>query len=182
MEGNIIRVLLRGSSWKNLTVVVSSLVPLFLRMIRRHFCGHSLRTTQNQQDKWLNPLFEGYGILADCASKIQLACAMRLISRDMVVRLEIVRRLRNSCAHESGPMDFDDPRSQGPLRVLIADGKPPRKDEEDLKSLLAGVQVLSKKQLTNRIALALALAHLWSEIEIRTEILDISKGTISGLH
>jgi hypothetical protein len=64
-------------------------------------------------------LFEGYAPLATFSARIQVAYALALLPRVMRDKIEIVRRLRNDFAHESGPLNFDDPRCASRLKPII---------------------------------------------------------------
>lgn len=77
---------------------------------------------RNDEDSLKNviqPLFQTYAPLATFSSRIQLAYALRLITKDLKYRLDIIQRLRNDFAHESGPIDFDDPKCRDRLWKMI---------------------------------------------------------------
>jgi DNA-binding MltR family transcriptional regulator len=117
----------------------------------------------------INPLFQGFAPLATFSSRIQLAYAMGLISKDLKYRLDIVRRLRNDFAHESGPIDFDDVRCRDKLRILIADGKPPEK-KDDSEPFMVGGQMLTREQFVNRLAFIIAVSELTGRIRFLTGV------------
>lgn len=119
------------------------------------------RSDEESIKKVVNPLFTTYAPLSSFSAKIQMAFAMRLITKGLRYHLDVVRRLRNEFAHESGPIDFDDPRCHTKLRILIAEGKPQEKAEsEEPPPHLIGGQMLTHTQFTNRVAFIIAVAQL----------------------
>lgn len=119
------------------------------------------RSDEESVKKTVNPLFTTYAPLSSFSAKIQVAYAMRLITKGLRYQLDVVRRLRNEFAHEAGPIDFDDPRCHGKLRILIAEGTPQEKAQaDDIEPLLIGGQMLTRRQFTNRVAFIIAVAQL----------------------
>ncbi len=83
--------------------------------------------------------------------------------------LEVFRRLRNDFAHESGPIDFDDPRGRDRLRILISEGRPGKTFEKDDKLISFGSQQVSQGKVVDRLALALSVAYMTGRIAFLTE-------------
>jgi DNA-binding MltR family transcriptional regulator len=129
------------------------------------------RTDEDSVKRVVAPLFQTYAPLATFSSRIQIAFALKLITKDLKYRLDIIRRLRNDFAHESGPIDFDELRLRDRLRILIADGKPPEK-EEDSEPRLIGGQMLTHGQFVNRVAFILAVSQLSARIHF---LIDAAK-------
>lgn len=69
--------------------------------------------------KLINSLFRGYAPLATFSAKLQLAYAFGIVSRQLQQMIELVRRLRNEFAHESGPLTFRDQRCADRLELLF---------------------------------------------------------------
>jgi DNA-binding MltR family transcriptional regulator len=72
-----------------------------------------------EDEKFINPLFDGYAPLSTFSAKLQLAYALAILPRDLRDNIELIRRLRNDFAHESGPLTFNDPRCGNRLRALF---------------------------------------------------------------
>lgn len=122
-----------------------------------------------RRDDWsrkrvVDPLFRGYAPLATFSARIQLAHAMRLIPTGTYKKIEIVRRLRNDFAHESGAIDFQDPRCQDQLRILIAAGAPRRAGDDDDKRVTVGGQTLTQRQIVERVAFVIAISEISSQL------------------
>jgi DNA-binding MltR family transcriptional regulator len=125
-------------------------------LLRTHF-----RSDDESVKKVVNPLFATYAPLSSFSAKIQVAYAIRLITKGLKHHLDVIRRLRNEFAHEAGPIDFDDPRCRDKLRILTAEGKPQDKtDGEEPPAQLIGGQMLTRRQFTNRVAFIIAVAQL----------------------
>ncbi len=122
----------------------------------------------------VNPLFEGYAPLATFSSRIQIAFALRLITGDLRYRLDIIRRLRNDFAHQSGPINFDDAKCCDRLRILIAEGKPLEKKPALDPSLIGG-QMITREQFVNRVAFIIAVSQLSARIHFLTDVSNAGK-------
>jgi DNA-binding MltR family transcriptional regulator len=72
-----------------------------------------------EDNKLIDSLFQGYAPLSTFSAKIQLAYALGILPRHLKERIELVRRLRNEFAHESGPLTFEDPRCADRLKLLF---------------------------------------------------------------
>lgn len=120
----------------------------------------------------VDPMFKGYAPLSTFSARIQLSYAMRLIPNGLYRKLEIVRQLRNDFAHESGPLDFQDPRCQGKLRQLIAEGAPRDNNDDDDTELTVEGQTATKRQLVERIAFVIAISELSARLCFITEKIE----------
>lgn len=69
--------------------------------------------------KLIDSLFEGYAPLSTFSAKLQLAYALGILPRHLREKIELVRRIRNEFAHESGPLSFDDSRCADRLKLLF---------------------------------------------------------------
>lgn len=67
------------------------------------------------KDKETDRLFKGYAPLSTFSAKIDIAFALGLIPRDMKADLNIIRRIRNHCAHKWQDIKFD----SSPLSDLV---------------------------------------------------------------
>lgn len=130
-----------------------------LEVLLRTFC----RNDEASIKQVVDPLFQTYAPLATFSAKIQVAFALRLITRELKQKLEVIRRLRNDCAHEPGPLTFDSPGCNDRLRLLIADGKPPVPTADD-EMAAPGMGPVTKRQLINRIAFVIAVAQMSARI------------------
>ena len=116
----------------------------------------SFRNDERNVKSVINPLFEEYGPLATLFARIQLAFAMKLISKSVQLRLLMVRKIENDFSQELGPTDFDDPRCHHPLAVMNWLGE----DTEEKSTSSDGLVVGEHKPFTNRIAFSTAVARL----------------------
>lgn len=100
----------------------------------------------NSADK--DALFGFNGPIGTFSNKLRIAHVMGLISRDTYQRIDLVREMRNACAHSREPISFDQPAIRdatiafaGGLRIDIGDDK----DQKDLRQafLLAGVLMMA---------------------------------------
>jgi DNA-binding MltR family transcriptional regulator len=132
------------------------------------------RTDEDSVKRAVDPLFQTYAPLATFSSRIQIAFALKLITKDLKYRLDIIRRLRNDFAHESGPIDFDEPGLRDRLSILIDDGKPPEKIE-DSEPILIGDQMLTRGQFVNRVAFIIAVSVLSARIHFLTDVAKAGK-------
>ena len=69
--------------------------------------------------KLINSLFQRYAPLATFSGKLQIAYAFGIVPRRLRDMIELVRRLRNDFAHESGPLGFSDSRCRDRLELLF---------------------------------------------------------------
>jgi hypothetical protein len=65
---------------------------------------------RRDKDSTIKSLFSGYGPLASLSGKLDLAYALGFIDADLRSLINLVRKIRNICAHESGPLTLKDPR------------------------------------------------------------------------
>lgn len=126
-----------------------------LEALLRAFC----RKDDLSIKKVVDPLFRTYAPFATFSAKIEVAFALRLITRNLKRKLDVVRRLRNDFAHEPGPLTFETPECQHRLRLLIADGDPSAPSPDD-NERIPGMGIVTKRQFVNRIAFALAVAEM----------------------
>jgi DNA-binding MltR family transcriptional regulator len=133
------------------------------------------RTDEDSVKRVVDPLFQTYAPLSTFSSRIQIAFALKLITKDLKYRLDIIRRLRNDFAHESGPIDFDGPGLRDRLSILIDDGKPPEKIIEDSEPILIGNQILTPGQFVNRVAFIIAVSVLSARIHFLTDVAKAGK-------
>ncbi len=131
-----------------------------LEILLRAFC----RKDEGSVKSIVDPLFQGYAPLATFSARIQIAYAMRLIPSGLYRKLEIVKRLRNDFAHESGPLDFRDSRCQSRLRLLIGERVPgDTRDDDDLMTTV-GAHALTRREFVERTAFVLAISALSSRL------------------
>lgn len=95
-------------------------------LLRAHF-----RHTPDDA-KLINSLFQGYAPLAIFSAKFQLAYAFGVLPRELYQVIELIRRLRNEFAHESGPLCFDDPQCASRLELLFKLYKEMRSSKKDV--------------------------------------------------
>lgn len=105
----------------------------------------------------VDPLFQGYAPLATFSGKAQVAFAFGLLPRDLRNKIEIIRRLRNDFAHESGPIDFDDPRCTARLELVIDRVSMDTVQEEPFVSLI-------DTPLAKRLSFVLSVQRIIGEI------------------
>jgi DNA-binding MltR family transcriptional regulator len=84
--------------------------------------------------KLIDSLFEGYAPLSTFSAKLQLAYALGILPRHLREKIELVRRIRNEFAHESGPLSFDDSRCADRLKLLFGQMLEDRSFEKMLDS------------------------------------------------
>lgn len=113
--------------------------------------------------KVVDPLFRLYAPLSTFSARIQIAYALCLVPTKLKNVLELIRRIRNDFAHYSGSIDFSDPKVADRLRLLIAEGRPAEEFEKDQPRLF-GHQLLSKRQIIDRTAFAIAIAEASAKI------------------
>jgi DNA-binding MltR family transcriptional regulator len=109
----------------------------------------------------INSLFNGEAPLATFSSRIKLAFALNLITRTMQSRIDIIRKLRNDFAHESGPLDFNDPRCRDRYNVLVT----------EWKDLLPKQENPSTEELSKRVGFILAVSKLAGQIRTMKEFI-----------
>lgn len=112
----------------------------------------------------IDPLFSGYAPLATFSARIQVAFAIGILPRDLRDKIEVVRKLRNSFAHEWGPIDFDDPRCTDRLAFLMAvkaDDAPhaPKETAAVEKPSPAGTDQRGER-IVRRLAFALGVSEM----------------------
>jgi DNA-binding MltR family transcriptional regulator len=74
-----------------------------------------------QDSRFIRSLFDGYAPLSTFSARIQIAYAIGLVPRALRERIELIRKLRNEFAHESGPLSFENPHCGDRLQVLLDD-------------------------------------------------------------
>lgn len=65
------------------------------------------------------------GIASDFGRKIRLAAAVGIIEEETRKRLDLIRNLRNACAHLSNDLTFDHDVMIGVLNLLVKEADPP---------------------------------------------------------
>ena len=115
----------------------------------------------------VDPLFKGYGPLSTFSGKIQVAYALGLISPHVYKTLNLIRRLRNSFAHEKAAVSFQSPKYISLFRAVL-NSAPPVSSDQRLNDFLPEdfgdddrvpeMGSTTKKQLRDRLAFALCVA------------------------
>lgn len=67
----------------------------------------------------IDPLFEGFGPLSTFASRIKLSYALNLIDDNVYKTLNVIRDIRNVCAHELNIVSFADPFIKEKINNII---------------------------------------------------------------
>ena len=111
----------------------------------------------------IDPLFSGYAPLSTMSARIDLSFALGLITPELRRRLGIVRRLRNTFAHASGPIAFDDPTCRDRLAELI--GGKVEEHSDDALEVIFGRQQLSRGEAVTRIVFIMAITRIHSRID-----------------
>lgn len=70
-------------------------------------------------------LFDFQGPAGSFSGRIKLAYALRIIDRDNRVRLDILREIRNVCAHSPRPLSLGNPELADAAKLLFTDGRFP---------------------------------------------------------
>jgi DNA-binding MltR family transcriptional regulator len=119
--------------------------------------------------KIIDPLFNAYGPIATFSAKINLCFAFGLIDEILRRKLELLRKIRNDCAHEAGHIDFAHSKIKPRLDVFLA--KKSKHDREALETMLdVGNQRLSKAQLTDRLVFILNIWDILGAIRLLAEM------------
>ena len=85
-------------------VIAGSIVEDALRsMLEAH-----MRVTQTKTEE--NEIWGSQGVLGTFSAKIRLAYALRLLDAGARKQLDVLREMRNACAHSQMPIDFDTPQ------------------------------------------------------------------------
>ncbi len=143
-----------------------------LENLLRACCRTDLPSVKNHID----PLFRTYAPLSTFSARIQVCFALKLIDRETRGELEILRKLRNEFAHESGPIDFSDDRCHDRLKQLITEGKRRTYGVNNSQSTIQfGSHKLNKTQAVDRIAFVIAVAQIAARIEFFTDALRSGK-------
>lgn len=74
----------------------------------------------DNREREIDRLFQGYNPLGSFSACIDVAYALGLLTSDLTFKLNLIRRMRNIFAHESGPRNFNDPRIGNRLDALFA--------------------------------------------------------------
>lgn len=123
------------------------------------------RSTPEDIRATIDPLFQGYAPLATFSARIQLAFGLGILPHGLRDKIEIIRRMRNDFAHESGPVDFNDSRCANRLNLLLlpTDNKQYEEQRDTLTRLAALAPTY--EQLVTRIAFAICVARIIGAID-----------------
>jgi len=99
---NLIEVFQRQSKMTHSGIVISSAAILDLQLER------ALKTAMRPLSKKIyERLFESFGLLSSFASKIVMAYALGIITKEIYDELEKIRHIRNEFSHSSKLLDFE---------------------------------------------------------------------------
>lgn len=101
---------LKSESDRSLVVIAGSLVEDTLGDLLKS----KMRPPANSKER--GSLWGAQGLLGTFSAKTRLAFALRMIDEKERDQLDILREMRNACAHSQMPIDFDTPE----LRVASA--------------------------------------------------------------
>lgn len=119
----------------------------------------------------VDTLFRAYGPVSTFAARLQVAFALKLISRYLYEKIDALRLLRNEFAHQWGPVDFDDPKCRELLGRFIGtnllESEDKNKDkgekEADTHSMFGDLR-LSQKQVRQRLKFSMVVAMTVADI------------------
>lgn len=95
-----------AESNRGVVLVAASFIDHALELLlRARFSSGSTKPK-----KAIDPLFKNFGPLATFSAKIKICYAIDLLQDWLYRDLEIIRKLRNSFAHNTEPLRFDDPQ------------------------------------------------------------------------
>jgi hypothetical protein len=75
-------------------------------------------------------LFEQDGHLSTFAAKIEMAYALGIIDKDYKIKIDVVREIRNACAHTRRPLSLKTPVLKAACEAVIREMLPAIKDHE----------------------------------------------------
>lgn len=117
----------------------------------------------------ISPLFKGYGPLTTFSAKINVSFALGLIDEKVKDKLEIIRRVRNVCAHEIKDVNFLHEQIKKRFDTFLS--KTTLHDKEALETIVdVGSQKLSKAQLTDRLIFILNVWDLLNALELLADM------------
>ena len=68
----------------------------------------------------IDPLFRGYAPFATFSAKIQVSYAFGYIPKHLYRTLDLIRKLRNDCAHDKSAVSFQSAKYASRLRAIVA--------------------------------------------------------------
>ncbi len=83
-----------------------------------------------KDDAMRRKIFESDGLLASFSKKIEMAYALGIIDGDYKKKIDLIREIRNACAHSRKPLAMDKEVLQEPCRIIISDFIDDIKDKE----------------------------------------------------
>jgi hypothetical protein len=93
-------------------------------------------------------MFENDGVLSSFSKKTEMAYAMGIIDGECRKKIDIVREIRNACAHSRKPLSFDKEVLASPCRIVIGDMIKELKDQTPATIRLAFIVECSFISLT----------------------------------
>ena len=120
---------------------------------------------RDDQPSVVDPLFQTYGPLASFSARIRLCFSLKLITKDLRHRLEIVRKMRNIFAHDWRPIDFEETQLKELLEDLIG---PPSGQKDLVEDQTMPGFGFTREQLVRRLAFALSLSRMVGKLESYT--------------
>jgi hypothetical protein len=100
-----------------------------------------------------------FGVLNNWASKASLAVALGIIDEDDAEVVEILKTMRNACAHSRLHIDFETPELRNALRLLLREELSPILDELHNKYGVRALFVQSCSTIWSRIRGATPLPY-----------------------
>lgn len=163
-------------------IIGTAMVEDELELLLRAYCRNDRQVVKRVVD----PLFRTYAPFSTLSGKIAVSFALGLIPENLHDCLTLLRKFRNDFAHEDTLTSFQTPKNKARLNTLfrlLSEWRGSKKSEE----FLMGEQFhreyvekvphmgnLTKEQLAERVAFALAIMNILTRLEVARELATVT--------
>jgi DNA-binding MltR family transcriptional regulator len=133
------------------------------------------RTDPSTVKAVIDPLFRGYAPLSTFAAKIQVSYALGFISKDLYKALDLVRKLRNDCAHEKAAVSFQSAKYEMRLRAIVAchaESSPRAWRSFEMDEKLAQMRKTAKREFVDRLSFCFCMSGMVGQIQVAKAIMS----------
>jgi DNA-binding MltR family transcriptional regulator len=128
--------------------------------------------------KFVDPLFEVYAPFSTFSAKINVSCALGLISLQKQRTLDLIRKLRNDFAHERKVVSFQIPKYELRLREILKSAKYDEEIEDFAQRAgrvfdergIAQLTRVAKREFSDRLGFCFCVARTSSYLLTRREV------------
>lgn len=149
----MIQSLLKESD-RGCVILGAAMLDELLEELLTSFCRQAPQDVKSS----VKPLFRGFAPLSTFSARIQVAYALGILPNHVRDDLEIIRRIRNDCAHDWEQLDFSEPRFAQRLDAFFKKPLYSSQEKREVDRGQIAMPGVTREQLFTRI-MFVAVAH-----------------------